>query len=208
MLAALLLGLLIPAVFGLVGSEIGARREVFRGRWSAVCALLLICAMWWVRDYHHRKAITLLNSADYQGEIVLKTAAMPYAVNPFSWAGIVETENYYAEVPIDLGTTAVDPLAHAKILYKPQETPATLVAKSSPLGRVYLDWARFPFVENQHLPSPEQGYDIRFRDLRFNYIAFQIPGQPRSRPPLSADVFLDDHLNVVLMRMGSSKEKP
>lgn len=208
MLAALLLGLVIPAIFGLVSGEIGARPETFRGRWSAVCALLLVCAMWWVRDYHHRKAITLLNSGDYQGEVVRKTAAMPFAVNPFSWAGIVETENYYAKVPIDLTISTVDPLAHAKILYKPAETPATLAAKRSPLGRVYLDWARFPYIENQHLSPPEQGYDVRFRDLRFDYIGVQIPGQPRGRPPLGADVFLDEQLHVVLMRMGNREEKP
>ena len=208
MLGALLLGLLVPAIFGLVSGEIGARREMFRGRWSAVCALLVVCAMWWVRDYHHRKAITLLNSADYQGEVVRKTAAMPFAVNPFTWAGIIETENYYAKIPVDLNATTVDPLAHAKILYKPAETPASLAAKRSRLGRVYLDWARFPYVENQHLPPPEQGYDVRFRDLRFDYIGVQIPGQPRGRPPLSADVFLDEQLRVVLMRMGNRGEKP
>jgi len=208
MLLALLLGLLLPALFGLVGSEIGARREMFRGRYSALCALLLVCALWWVRDYQHRKAITLLNSGDYQGEIIKQTAAMPFAVNPFTWAGIVETENYYAEIPIDLSVTTADPLAHAKLLYKPAETPASLAAKRSPLGRVYLDWARFPFVENQRLQPPERGYDIRFRDLRFNNIAFQIPGQPRGRPPLSADVILDDDLNIVLMRMGNREQKP
>ena len=133
---------------------------------------------------------------------------MPFAVNPFTWAGIVETENYYAKVPIDLTATAVDPLAHAKILYKPAETPAMLAAKRSPLGRVYLDWARFPYIENQHLPPLEQGYDVRFRDLRFDYIGVHIPGQPRGRPPLSADVFLDEQLHVVLMRMGNREERP
>src|SRR5690242_11809848 len=39
-LAALFLGLLVPFIFGLVGGEIGARKDKFGGRWSAVLALL------------------------------------------------------------------------------------------------------------------------------------------------------------------------
>jgi inner membrane protein len=208
MLLALLLGLVLPAIFALIGSEIGARREKFRGRWSAVAALLAICAMWWVRDYQHRRAITLLNSGDYHGEAVKRADAMPFAVNPFSWAGIVETQSFYAEVPIDLPSSSVDPLEHAKILYKPAETSATLAAKQSPLGRAYLDWARFPLLESEPLPPPDTGYEVRFRDLRFDYAALHVPGQVPGRSPLSADVVLDRNLHVVLMRMGRREEKP
>src|SRR6202008_5028503 len=80
--------------------------------------------------------------------------------------------------------------------------------KRSPLGRVYLDWARFPYIENQHLPPPEQGYAVRFRDLRFDYIGAQIPGQPRGRPPLGAHGFLDEQFRVIPMAMGNREEKP
>jgi inner membrane protein len=207
MLVVLLLGLLLPSLFALIGSEIGARKEIFRGRWGAVSALLAICAMWWVRDYEHRKAVTLLSSTDYHGEVVAKAAAMPYPVTPFSWAGIVETSSLYAKVPIGLQLTSVDPLDRAQILYKPAETPVTLAAKRSPLGRVYLDWARFPVVESETLEG--QGYVVHFRDLRFDYGALgALVAQPRGRPPLSADVVLDRNLHVVAMRMGSREEKP
>lgn len=208
MLLALLVGLVLPSIFGLVGSEIGARKEKFRGRWSAVFALIAICAIWWVRDYQHRKAVTLLASTDYRGEVVKTAAAMPYALNPFQWAGIVETQNLFAEVPIDSRNTGIDPLDRAKILYKPAETPVTLAAKRSRLGRVYLDWARFPLLESEPLEAPDRGYIVQFRDLRFDYIGVTIPGQPRGKPPLSADVVLDPKLRVVVMRMGNREEKP
>ena len=208
MLLALLVGLIVPSIFALVGSEIGAHKERFRGRWSAVAALLAICAVWWVRDYQHRRAITLLTSSDYRGEAVKSAAAMPFAVNPFLWAGIVETQSLFAEVPIDLRAGSIDPLEHAKILYKPAETLVTLAAKRSRLGRAYLDWARFPFLETEPPQSPEQGYEVRFRDLRFDYPALHVPGQVPGRSPLSADVLLDRNLHVMLMRMGLREEKP
>lgn len=207
MLLFLLMGLVLPAIFALVGSEIGARKETFRGRWSAVMALLLICATWWVRDYQHRKAVTLLKSTDYRGEVVTRAAAMPYPVNPFAWAGIVETQSLYAEVPIDSRLTNVDPVEHAQILYKPPETAVTLAAKRSPIGRVYLDWSQFPFVEAEAI-EPGQDSVVLFRDLRFDYSALRALGtQPNGRSPLSAEVVLDRKLHVVTMRIGSREEK-
>jgi inner membrane protein len=207
MLLALILGLVVPSIFALVGTEIGAPKEKFRGRWSATAALLAICGIWWVRDFQHRKAITLLTSTDYRGEVVQKAAAMPYPVNPFAWAGVVETSSFYAKVPIDSYTTSFDQLDRAQILYKPAQTSITLAAKRSPLGRAYLDWSRFPLLTTE--ASPEQGYVVRFQDLRFDYPAIGLLlAQSRGRPPLSADVVLDKNLHVVTMRMGNQEQKP
>jgi len=207
-LLALILGLAFPAILGLVASDMGARREKFRGRWGAIFALLAICSLWWVRDFQHRKAVTLLSSTDYRGETVKTAVAMPYPVNPFAWAGVVETESLYAKAPLDSRNRDVDQLESAQILRKPIETPITLAAKKSPLGLVYLDWARFPFLETEPLQSPENEYAVRFRDLRFNYVPFNFGEQPRGRPTLSAIVVLDKNLHVVEMSMGNRSEKP
>jgi inner membrane protein len=207
-LLALTAGLLLPGIFALVGSEIGAHKEKFRGRWSAIVALLLVGAIWWLRDYEHRKALALLTSTDYRGEVVKTAGAMPYAVNPFTWGGVVETQSLYAEVPINSRSTDLDQLDRAQIFYKPAETPVTLAAKRSRLGRVYLDWARFPFVESEPMDPPQQGYAVQFRDLRFDYLGLRLPGQTRGRKPLSAEVFLDGSQHVVLMKMGNQEEKP
>lgn len=209
MLLALLVGLVLPSIFGLVGSEIGAHKESFRGRWCATAALIAICAMWWVRDYQHRKAVTLLSSVDYRGEAVNRAAAMPFAVNPFSWGGVVETQSFYVELPIDSRSTDFDPLDRAQIFYKPAETPVTLAAKRSPIGRVYLDWARFPLLETETLSPPEgAGYSVLFRDLRFDYLGLNFSNQPRRRSPLSAQIVLDRNLHVEVMKVGDREEKP
>lgn len=206
-LLVLIVGLVLPSIFALVGGEIGARKERFRGRGCAVFALVAVCGIWWVRDYEHRKAVTLLSSSDYRGEVVKRAAAMPFALTPFSWAGIVETQDFYAQVPIDSRSSDVDALEHAQILYKPAETPITLAAKRSRLGQVYLDWARFPYVETETTPATD-GYVVIFRDLRFDYFGTNLLGRRRGRSPLSAEVVLDHNLHVVVMRMGNQEEKP
>lgn len=77
-----------------------------------------------------------------------------------------------------------------RIRYKPEETPVTLAAKNSSLGRVYLDWAKYPITETEKVESPP-GYIVRFVDLRYDY-----PGRTE-RSPLSAAVQLNRDLKVV-----------
>jgi inner membrane protein len=89
-----------------------------------------------------------------------------------------------------------------QILYKPEETPVTLAAKRSYLGRVYLDWAKYPITETEPLASAELGYIVRFKDLRF-----QRPGS-RGASVLSAYVKLDRNLKVVEEKMGAPKAAP
>jgi inner membrane protein len=83
-----------------------------------------------------------------------------------------------------------------RIRYKPEETPVTLAAKKSYLGRVYLDWAKYPVTETEQLENPQPGYIVRFRDLRYDY-----PGR-MGRSPLGAGVELDRNLNVVAEIFG------
>ena len=83
-----------------------------------------------------------------------------------------------------------------QIYYKPEETPVTLAAKTSYLGRVYLDWAQYPITETEPLDGGERGYIVRFRDLRF-----ASPGRT-GRSVLSSSVILDRNLNVVGVQFG------
>jgi inner membrane protein len=100
---------------------------------------------------------------------------------------------------VDSSTLEVDPDGALRIRYKPPETPATLAAKQSYLGRVYLDWAKYPLTETE---TRDQGYIVRFEDLRFDY-----PGRS-GRPPLGAVVELDRNLKVVGEIMGFGGRHP
>jgi inner membrane protein len=198
MLGALFLGLVVPWLFALISEEVGARTNKFRGRGGAIFALIVLGAMILVRHVEHRRAVNALNSITYRGEDPLRVSAFPSSFNPFVWNGVVETRDFFELVPVDSGSGQIDPENQAIVRYKPEETPVTLAAKKSHLGRVYLDWAQYPLVEAEQLPRNE-GYRVRFRDLRFTTVeTYSHPAQP-----LAGYVELDPRLYVVDQYMGS-----
>ena len=196
LLLALVAGLTLPALFRLINEEVGERQSGPRGRLGAGLALLGMLAVWGVRDFEHRRAVATLQSRLYQGAEPIRVSAYPYWIDPFKWAGVVETRDFFVNMNVNSLTPDVDPDNRAQIRYKPEETPVTIAAKKSYLGRVYLNWAFYPFTETERLDAPRAGYIVRFADLRFLY-------PDRKSKPLSAAVLLDDQLNVIAERMGT-----
>ncbi len=190
----LVAGLVLPVFFGFVDRELGVRRKTPRGRWGATLALIGVVALWGVRDYEHRHAVNALEARSYENADPLRSSAFPVWWTPFRWVGVVETQNFFATMLVDSTIPEVDPDGTMEIRYKPEETPATLAAKKSYLGRVYLDWAQYPITETEPLESG--GYVVRFKDLRFEY-----PGR-QGRGVLSATVELDHNLNVAVENFG------
>jgi len=194
----LLLGaLLLPSLFALVNEEIGARSKGPKGRLAAIVALVGVVGLYGVRDFEHRRAISALQARQYQDADPIRVSAFPYWWNPFQWFGVVETPAFFATMQVDSLTPDVDPQGDIQIHYKPEETPVTLAAKKSYLGRVYLDWARYPLTETEQVDSPVPGYIVRFQDLRFDYPS------SRGSTVLRASVELDQNLKVVKERWGS-----
>jgi len=190
LLAFLIVGLVLPAFFKLVSEDIGPRRKTPYGRGGAILALLAMVGLWGVRDFEHRRAINALEARQYEGGNPIQVSAYPYWWSPFRWSGVVETPNFFANLLVDSMTPEVDPQGEMQIRYKPEETPATLAAKQTYLGRVYLDWAKYPITETEPLDSGQQGYIVRFKDLRFEY------PERRGRSVLSAAVVLDKNFKV------------
>jgi inner membrane protein len=196
MFVFLLLGLIVPSFFVLIDREIGARRGSPRGRVAATLALAGVVLLWGLRDYEHRCAVYALEARDYNGIDPLRVSAYPKWIDPFHWEGVVETPAFFALAPVDSLGPEVDPQGRMEIRYKPEETPVTLAAKKSYAGRVFLDWAQYPVTETETLPPPQEGYVVRFLDLRYAGMANSQAGQ-RSRGALSRAVQLDKNLNVV-----------
>jgi inner membrane protein len=192
-----LAGLLMPAIFNLVVEESGPRRKAPYGRLGATLALVGIVALWGVRDFEHRRAVQALEARQYAGADPIRVSAYPFWWSPFRWNGVVETQNFFAVTPIDSLAPEVDPQGEMQIRYKPEETPVTLAAKKSYLGRVYLDWSKYPITETEPLEFGEQGYVVRFKDLRFAY-----PDR-RGRNVLSAIVLLNKNMKVVEEDFGT-----
>ncbi len=201
LLIVLILGLITPPLLALVQEEIAGRnRRGPRGRGGAIFALVAMLLLFWLRDFEHRKAVTALRGRMYNEQEPLRVSAYPFAMNPFKWKGVVETSTSFQVMDVNSLTPEVDPQGRAQTLYKPEETPASLSAKKSPLGRVYLDWAAYPWLETQALPMPEGGYSVKFRDLRFAYLDTRMG-------TLGASVSLDKNLNVTEERFGGRVEK-
>jgi inner membrane protein len=216
MFGLLLLGLIVPGFFSLIDREIGSRRRGPGGRLGATLALLGIVLMWGLRDYEHRRAVNALTERTYSGAEPLRASAYPTVVDPFHWYGVVETPAFFVLAPVNSLNSEVDSEDRLEIRYKPEETPVTLAAKKSYLGRVYLDWAQYPITETESLEPPGQGYLVHFQDLRFVQLPSLLsrmtnttrgrPAEPQ-RGPLSATVQLDKNLHVVADIFGSGKDR-
>ena len=199
-LVVLILGLVMPSLFGLINQEIGARSKGPIGRSGAIFALVCLVLIWGFRDYQHRRALNAMGALLYQGSVPTKMGAYPYWVNPFRWHGVVETESLFQTVPVNSMVPEVDAQSQARTYFKPEETPATQAAKASYFGRVYLDWAVFPLTQTEKLEGNFKGYLVRFEDLRFEY------PEMRGRGNLGGWVLVGPDLRV--QEEGTNSQKP
>jgi inner membrane protein len=176
--AALLTSLIIPSVFGLADREIGAGKPLFRGRGWAIGAMVLIGIDLGVRAVEHHRALHLVSNARFGDQPMLRAGAEPYPVDPFHWFAVVETAGYYQTGSVNTRSETVETSDRDDVIFKPPVTPATIAASRSWLGRVYLDWARFPLVTDRghanlvasdELAPQPQDTAVEFRDLRFAY---------------------------------------
>lgn len=221
---SLLFGLAIPGILGLADREIGAPKSLFRGRKWAVGALLLAAFDLGFRAVEHHSGIEALRSAAVPAPVI-RVGLEPYPVNPFRWFAIIETKNYYLTGPLTLNGESVDGEALKGVVFKPPVTPAVRAAESCWLGRVFLDWSKYPIVadrgpangeaSNELAPQPLDTA-VEFRDLRFSYSVLsrgpargltawvyvapdQSPDRLVGRTPLQS---------VDAMVMGGSVQKP
>ena len=213
----LLAGLVMPYLFALINSEVGARRPPFRGTGWATAALLGMVALWTWRLVEQQKAIQLATAIDLSATQppgtpavpILRITASPYPVNPYRWHLVIDTPDFYQLNTADTLAGALSVPSPDDVFYKPPPTVAALAAKRSPLGEAYLDWSSYPLVTDttsatQDPTDPHALSTVTFRDMRFLYDTVFLKG--RSSAPLTATVTLDADRKVVRMEMnGRSK---
>jgi inner membrane protein len=185
--ALLLIGLLAPALFGLINSEIGAHKAAFRGRGWAIAALLGASALWGFRFYEHDRSLQLAATADAAPQAT-RLFSSPSPGDPFTWHIVADTPGFDQLYTLDTRTEHFAPSNPEDTLYKAAPTVSTLIAKRSPLGEVYLDWSQYPLVD-QGTTAPDGLIPVTFRDARFLYSTFLSNGL--RKPPLSGAVFID-----------------
>lgn len=199
-LALLLAGLILPS---LVRQK---PPDKFSGVLLQRLALLVVVALWLFRAYEARGIVNVLRHETFNAETPVRASAFPYWPIPtknhwsinLRWSGVVETPSFFAVS--EAKPFASNPSAwNEQLLPKPPETPAIIAAKRSYLGRVYLDWAEYPYVTEDLAGS---AVTVHFQDLRFGY--------PRlgGRSVLAGSVTLNKSLDVTGEAMGSSKQIP
>jgi len=197
-LLALILGLILPSLFSLVNEEIGAREKGPPGRVAATIALVVVVAWWGLRNYEHSRAVAALEARSYQSSYPLRASAYPYWINPFRWHGVIEAPAFFATMDVDSLAPEVDPQGHMRIHYKPEETPVTVAAKESYLGRVFLSWAQYPITATEKIEGDSDtgaAWVVRLRDLRYY-------NPEATRAVLGAAVVLDHNLKVLREQFG------
>ena len=157
--------LVLPWLFGLADREIGAKRVIFRGRGWAIAALIFTALLYAVRNAEHAHALELVRNSNVTSEPILRVAAEPEPINPFLWYAVIETPDFYQTAAVHTRSDQVDTDSAENVSYKPPVTAATLAAKRTWLGHVYLDWSRWPVVEDKGA-MPPPGYQSRSADPR------------------------------------------
>jgi membrane-bound metal-dependent hydrolase YbcI (DUF457 family) len=161
-LVLLLGGLLLPELFRLVSSEIGAKDKAPRGRRGGLIALALIAFYVGARATQHGNAVAQLDAHTYRGESPRRLAAFPDSLSLFTWHGVVETTSQIctADVPASSGSR-FDPDS-AVCVHKPEPSPALTTAQQTDAARQFLQAARFPKAS---VGSTEEGTEVVLRDV-------------------------------------------
>jgi inner membrane protein len=183
LLALLIAGLGLPAVFRLVSEEVGAKRQPTRA--GGIFALCCLVGLWGLRDFAHRRVLGMLDSHSYANENPVRLGAFPSPANPFSWTGVVETDSAFQILPANALADDVDP-EHTTILHKPEPSPALDAAMKTRTAAIFKDFARFLWSQ---AVEDEDAYQVTLRDLRFYSPEAKFPG-------FAVEIKLDKDLRV------------
>jgi membrane-bound metal-dependent hydrolase YbcI (DUF457 family) len=163
----LLAGILLPELFRLVSTEIGAKDKAPRGRNAATAVLAVLIIYVGVRATFHQRAMSTLEAHTYHGESSRHSAAFPDSVSLFRWHGLVETTSAICQIEVPIGTQkSFDPEALA-CLHKPEPSPQLAAAVATPTARKLLQAIRFPRAAVQR-NAPRQNvdeYEVAIRSL-------------------------------------------
>jgi inner membrane protein len=160
----LILALVWPWFVGLVSSEIGGSKQ--RGQGSSIAVLLFLLLFEGARWGLHGRALNLLNSRLYGGEVPVQVAALPDPNNPFRWTGVVETADSFRL----LQTTSVDisNTGDARVFAKPTKGKMYKALLDYEPFRYMAYFSRFPVWQFDPVTlGAGVGRRVDMTDLRF-----------------------------------------
>jgi len=162
-LILLLLALTLPELLRMVSAEIGGKESKSYRRIGAIAGFALLLIYVGARATLHSEATALLEPRTYGGELPHRVAAFPEPVSLFAWHGIVETENAFHELSVNLAPNTVFDPEKAISLYKPEPSAILEIATNTAEAKEFLTAAQFPRASVERTDS---GYRVELRDLR------------------------------------------
>ena len=162
-LGLLLAGILLPELFGLVGSEIGTKATSPRGRNGAIAALAILLIYIGARAALHGNAVAQLDAHTYRGESPQRLAAFADPVSLVNWHGVVETTTQICVVNVPATeSTRFDPES-GLCTHKPEDSSLLRAAQQTAQVKEFLQASRFPKAS---VGSTDNGTEIVLRDAR------------------------------------------
>jgi inner membrane protein len=189
----LLLGIALPSALAVLGRRCG-RTWSFKSQTAAVLGLTGVLGMWALRGIEHQRAVSELYRHQYAGARPLRASAYPYALTPFLWHGVVESDTFFESVNV---TSSGLQRETARVYRKMEVAPAIIAARASELGRICMERARYPVFEEA---SSGPDHIVRLYDLRWVY--------PSDVPPFACVVRLDPQLRVVDQAWSQAQSVP
>jgi len=186
-LALLLAGILIPELFRLISSEIGAKNRAPRGRNGALIALGLLLPYCGVRAMLHASSVALIETRSYHSESARHVGAYPDSLSLLTWHGVAETESQLCLVDVPRAPGRTFDADRATCFHKPEPSQTLEAAVQTRLAKRYIGAVPFPRAT---VAKAEQGYEVVIRstrDLAENEIRHRV----------AAQIFLDDSNAVV-----------
>ena len=162
-MALLLAGILLPELFGLVGSEIGTKDKSPRGRNGAFVALALVLVYVGARAALHGDAVAQLDAHTYRGEFPQRVGAFADPVSLVNWHGVVETATQICTENVPASESARFDPESGLCTHKPEDSSLLQTAQQTAQVKKFLQASRFPKAS---VGPTDNGTEIVLRDAR------------------------------------------
>jgi inner membrane protein len=156
-------GILVPELFRLVTSEIGAKNKAPRGRNGAIVALILLAFYVAGRAVLHSSSTALLEPRSYHDESARLVGSYPDSYSLLTWHGVVETASLVCQVDVPVGPGRIFDPESADCLHKPEPSPELDAVQKTRLAQRYISAVPFPRAV---VEKTQSGYEVVIRSMR------------------------------------------
>lgn len=161
-LAILLGAVAATGLSRLVSREIGEAKSTGARRGWAWVALAALLTFEGTRVVTHARAVELMSARLYEGAPPQRVTALPNALNPLTWRGVIEGAGFVVIAPVDL-QGEYDPRA-GRLYRAPSPVAGMQAALRTHPFQIFSRWSQVPFWR---VTPVEDGLRLDLIDLRF-----------------------------------------